>query len=159
MCWSVSGGFMVISCKLSRLCYTRNSRCNIVIILIQHSSTHLVIWRSFSFLIFFFFKHKTAYEMRISDWSSDVCSSDLLGYGGHIYLFVWGYRRTPIFAAARSSAGRTPCASAAKDCHNIAVTPRAEGVTAQCAAETSMPSGRLKQIGRASCRARGCQYV
>src|SRR3546814_7005941 len=28
---------------------------------------------------FFFFKQKTAYEMRISDWSSDVCSSDLLG--------------------------------------------------------------------------------
>src|SRR3546814_16791162 len=27
--------------------------------------------------VFFFFKHKTAYEMRISDWSSDVCSSDL----------------------------------------------------------------------------------
>src|SRR3546814_8256430 len=26
---------------------------------------------------FFFFKHKTAYEMRISDWSSDVCSADL----------------------------------------------------------------------------------
>src|SRR3546814_7645397 len=32
---------------------------------------------------FFFFKQKTAYEMRISDWSSDVCSSDLTGlYGG-----------------------------------------------------------------------------
>src|SRR3546814_10132875 len=29
-------------------------------------------------VFFFFFKHKTAYEMRISDWSSDVCSSDLL---------------------------------------------------------------------------------
>src|SRR3546814_8965631 len=29
------------------------------------------------FLLFFFFKQKTAYEMRISDWSSDVCSSDL----------------------------------------------------------------------------------
>src|SRR3546814_20009022 len=28
-------------------------------------------------VIFFFFKQKTAYEMRISDWSSDVCSSDL----------------------------------------------------------------------------------
>src|SRR3546814_2968522 len=28
-------------------------------------------------VFFFFFKHKTAYEMRISDWSSDVCSSDL----------------------------------------------------------------------------------
>src|SRR3546814_1198795 len=31
-----------------------------------------VVWT-----IFFFFKQKTAYEMRISDWSSDVCSSDL----------------------------------------------------------------------------------
>src|SRR3546814_3758025 len=30
---------------------------------------------------FFFFKQKTAYEMRISDWSSDVCSSDLLLLG------------------------------------------------------------------------------
>src|SRR3546814_3511035 len=29
--------------------------------------------------MFFFFKQKTAYEMRISDWSSDVCSSDLIG--------------------------------------------------------------------------------
>src|SRR3546814_10025323 len=31
--------------------------------------------------LYFFFKQKTAYEMRISDWSSDVCSSDLLGPG------------------------------------------------------------------------------
>src|SRR3546814_4745365 len=33
----------------------------------------------FYFVFFFFFKQKTAYEMRISDWSSDVCSSDLHG--------------------------------------------------------------------------------
>src|SRR3546814_5170596 len=34
-------------------------------------------------IFFFFFKQKTAYEMRISDWSSDVCSSDLrAGCGG-----------------------------------------------------------------------------
>src|SRR3546814_2127295 len=32
--------------------------------------------------VFFFFKQKTAYEMRISDWSSDVCSSDLGGAEG-----------------------------------------------------------------------------
>src|SRR3546814_7354923 len=32
---------------------------------------------------FFFFKQKTAYEMRISDWSSDVCSSDLLQHLRH----------------------------------------------------------------------------
>src|SRR3546814_9951692 len=30
------------------------------------------------YVLFFFFKQKTAYEMRISDWSSDVCSSDLV---------------------------------------------------------------------------------
>src|SRR3546814_17580416 len=32
-------------------------------------------------LVFFFVKQKTAYEMRISDWSSDVCSSDLSSWG------------------------------------------------------------------------------
>src|SRR3546814_6619684 len=36
---------------------------------------------SFLCICFFFFKQKTAYEMRISDWSSDVCSSDLLSGG------------------------------------------------------------------------------
>src|SRR3546814_2192787 len=36
---------------------------------------------------FFFFKQKTAYEMRISDWSSDVCSSDLHGKG-HALIFL-----------------------------------------------------------------------
>src|SRR3546814_7088758 len=34
-------------------------------------------YTGFSLFCFFFFKQKTAYEMRISDWSSDVCSSDL----------------------------------------------------------------------------------
>src|SRR3546814_6494092 len=40
-----------------------------------------MMWSSRYFLLtffFFFFKQKTAYEMRISDWSSDVCSSDLV---------------------------------------------------------------------------------
>src|SRR3546814_2159274 len=36
----------------------------------------MLVW-SVNFACFFFFKQKTAYEMRISDWSSDVCSSDL----------------------------------------------------------------------------------
>src|SRR3546814_3452721 len=35
------------------------------------------MWSSCCYIYFFFFKQKTAYEMRISDWSSDVCSSDL----------------------------------------------------------------------------------
>src|SRR3546814_3368342 len=40
-----------------------------------------IILRDYYVLLvfFFFFKQKTAYEMRISDWSSDVCSSDLRG--------------------------------------------------------------------------------
>src|SRR3546814_2067619 len=37
--------------------------------------------------IFFFFKQKTAYDMRISDWSSDVCSSDLLDA---LYFILYG---------------------------------------------------------------------
>src|SRR3546814_8662127 len=45
----------------------------------------LVILRSF------FFKQKTAYEMRISDWSSDVCSSDLI-----VGLGVVGLRRVGV---------------------------------------------------------------
>src|SRR3546814_19205192 len=39
--------------------------------------SHLLVISSFYIAVFFFFKQKTAYEMRISDWSSDVCSSDL----------------------------------------------------------------------------------
>src|SRR3546814_3476859 len=42
--------------------------------------------------VFFFFKQKTAYEMRISDWSSDVCSSDLIQVGAHAVqalILVW----------------------------------------------------------------------
>src|SRR3546814_7532247 len=43
------------------------------------------------FIACFFFKQKTAYEMRISDWSSDVCSSDLalvaiVVLAGHVHL-------------------------------------------------------------------------
>src|SRR3546814_2076626 len=47
------------------------------------SRSHLVSWSLLGLVccmlrgLFFFFKQKTAYEMRISDWSSDVCSSDL----------------------------------------------------------------------------------
>src|SRR3546814_8106278 len=37
-----------------------------------------------SFVFVFFFKQKTAYEMRISDWSSDVCSSDLITNPAHL---------------------------------------------------------------------------
>src|SRR3546814_6238645 len=43
---------------------------------------------------FFFFKQKTAYEMRISDWSSDVCSSDLLAANLSAAFVEAGHRST-----------------------------------------------------------------
>src|SRR3546814_11095382 len=59
----------------------------------------MVGFQSFGYQIwFFFFKQKTAYEMRISDWSSDVCSSDLqtfkvdgkLKFLGGVTVESWG---------------------------------------------------------------------
>src|SRR3546814_4978990 len=49
--------------------------------------------------VFFFFKQKTAYEMRISDWSSDVCSSDLA-----VFLVL-----EPAVQAARVQLGGVAC--------------------------------------------------
>src|SRR3546814_8661474 len=51
-------------------------------------------------VFFFFFKQKTAYEMRISDWSSDVCSSDLQNRR-HFTLRAW-----PCARAARAGPGQ-----------------------------------------------------
>src|SRR3546814_9392337 len=55
---------------------------------------------AYSFVCFFFFKQKTAYEMRISDWSSDVCSSDLIFMG---ILRYWS-RATTYSMTSRLSA-------------------------------------------------------
>src|SRR3546814_3808253 len=54
-------------------------------------------------LLFFVFKQKTAYEMRMSDWSSDVCSSDLLGRLGHYQIaeFIFAARLDPRFEGAQ----------------------------------------------------------
>src|SRR3546814_6979940 len=52
-------------------------------------------------LFFFFFKQKTAYEMRISDWSSDVCSSDLFPEIDH------NPRAKAIRAAIKHTPGQT----------------------------------------------------
>src|SRR3546814_2572266 len=45
----------------------------------------MLSWISLDSCCFFFFKQKTAYEMRISDWSSDVCSSDLVLGEDHVH--------------------------------------------------------------------------
>src|SRR3546814_1818656 len=48
----------------------------VYVLLCSHHKSHCASFSVFH-CYFFFFKQKTAYEMRISDWSSDVCSSDL----------------------------------------------------------------------------------
>src|SRR3546814_7893593 len=53
---------------------------------------------------FFFFKQKTAYEMRISDWSSDVCSSDLTAHR-LTTLQKPGHERVPFFFIKVDPAG------------------------------------------------------
>src|SRR3546814_1789125 len=86
------------------------------------------------FYFFFFFKQKTAYEMRISDWSSDVCSSDLRTC------------RPPRASGARRGEGRLLWSPS--DCPRLR-----EPGPRRCRRV------RRPQIGRASCRERVCQYV
>src|SRR3546814_9526678 len=82
-------------------------------------------------VFFFFFKQKTAYEMRISDWSSDVCSSDLA-------------------VPAHEVSSREDLDTAHAGIKGIAGTHRALAGTRELLAG---------EIGRASCRERVCQYV
>src|SRR3546814_16207990 len=115
------------------------------------------------FMYFFFFKQKTAYEMRISDWTSDVCSSDLLmvGTAGLPHVIV-RFFTVPKVSDARKSAGwalvfiallyTVAPAVGAMARLNILTTLYPEG--------TRAPSPTYEaQIGRASCRERVCTYV
>src|SRR3546814_3572027 len=86
-----------------------------------------------------FFKPKTAYEMRISDWSSDVCSADL-------WSIVWGGKGNQW--ANGSNFGYPPGV-------RVAVPLSDEHL-----AHTGPTTWSLEQeIGRESCRERGCHYV
>src|SRR3546814_2785683 len=76
-----------------------------------------------------FCKQKTAYEMRISDWCSDVCSSDLIVRISPDLPKDFEIRRDAYYSG-------------------LSLTPDAQ---AFCAS--------IREIGRASCRERVCQYV
>src|SRR3546814_8809251 len=98
----------------------------------------------FGVLLLFFFKQKTAYEMRISDWSSDVCSSDLQ-YGR-------GVERDLVKAAELYRAAAEQGLAEAQ--HNLGyLYERGLGV-GRNPAEAAVWS-----IGRAFCWERGCQFV
>src|SRR3546814_4484722 len=91
----------------------------------------------FYVFFFFFFKQKTAYEMRISDWSSDVCSSDLSQF-------------TPKEVETRDERQKLV--------FRVKVRLTQPGEMPQ--AKPGMPgAGYVRKIGSASCRERVCQYV
>src|SRR3546814_4994552 len=92
-------------------------------------------------IIVFFFKQKTAYEMRISDWSSDVCSSDL------------GRGRSRPHGGARAERGPR------RRIRPAATRPDDGGGPAGGDARRYGASLGRGEIGRASCRERVCQYV
>src|SRR3546814_9892741 len=86
----------------------------------------------------FFFKQKTAYEMRISDWSSDVCSSDLKS----LVAVSTGLLRALDRDQAEAVLG-----------HEVSHVANGDMVT------MTLLQGVLNKIGRASCRDRACPYV
>src|SRR3546814_7064962 len=105
------------------------------VVLICHSVCMISLFVFCQYMLlccFFFFKQKTAYEMRISDWSSDVCSSDLM-----IEVDVAARRIHLDVSDAEMDRRRTARATFANP----------------------YDRGYSKQIGRASCRERVCQYV
>src|SRR3546814_4394636 len=59
-------------------------------------------------LLLFFFKQKTAYDMRISDWSSDVCSSDLGDQGKALGDRIGAFRHVRSFAIDAVHKGTSP---------------------------------------------------
>src|SRR3546814_4236675 len=112
----------------------------------------------FSLYSFFFFKQKTAYEMRISDWSSDVCSSDLRRPAYHFHdLRALDAKKLVIFGAQLREAFRSDVIGVrvAHDEPSLPVRVERSRDTS-CAA---FPDYARNEIGRASCRERVCQYV
>src|SRR3546814_4980267 len=105
-------------------------------------------------MVFFFFKQKTAYDMRISDWSSDVCSSDLLALVHEDRARRSGRRRRKI---RRVSHDDVCGLAAALEAHTLHVG--AGGGFQDRPSDFSGAGEGDAEIGRASCRDRVCQYV
>src|SRR3546814_16801759 len=103
------------------------------------------------YFMFFFFKQKTAYEMRISDWSSDVCSSDLAGQH--------------LAEADHPGAVRRGKAGEAGNLREGEAAGRIDGIQLRLQLllrigdHLAIESIDIVQIGRASCRERVGQYV
>src|SRR3546814_8062886 len=98
-------------------------------------------------MIVFCFKQKTAYEMRISDWSSDVCSSDLARIDAGM--------DEQQFAAFRIGGP----AEAGEQFVMAGMSADGGAQRVGPAADAGGAVAQHRQIGRASCRERVCPYV
>src|SRR3546814_20962024 len=124
-------------------------------------------------MLVFLFKQKTAYDMRISDWSSDVCSSDLRRAAAEVLRgrrIAEGVRLTVIPATQAiyrqalqeglitifAQAGATVAAGICGPCSGVYTPLDASDVCLSTATRTD--PGRMGKIGRAACRGRVCQY-
>src|SRR3546814_4975126 len=128
--------------------------------------------------IFFLFKQKTAYEMRISDWSSDVCFSDLMNISNTMHHLR--YRADAAIGEIerrliRFSQRNSNYLSHAKDEWAIAFPGDDEmqaqmgehvldmvamfGLEGHSGFSASYARQYIDKIGKASCRERVCQYV
>src|SRR3546814_6876807 len=124
-------------------------------------------------LIFFYFKQKTAYEMRISDWSSDVCSSDLkrwcfapslaLGLGTDT-RFTLSYvhfeeDNIPDYGLPLTN-GKPTDGTRRSNWYGFRDVNTEETDSDSVMGELEHDfSGWLTEIGEAACRERGCQNV
>src|SRR3546814_6070140 len=100
--------------------------------------------------MFVFFKQKTAYEMRISDWSSDVCSSDLFGLGRRMRAIRQDVQKLPLVAIAYADLDFF---------HAIEHVELGDAKPGNAVDGYRPLHGRAVKIGRASCRESVCQYV
>src|SRR3546814_15069322 len=108
------------------------------------------------FSLFFFFKQKTAYEMRISDWSSDVCSSDLSKYTSQLSL-----DDAAACAEALGVSYETITIEPAVQAFGGMLAPAFNGREPDINEENLQSRGRgvTLKIGRAAWRGRGGQHV
>src|SRR3546814_14815137 len=110
-------------------------------------------------VLFFCFKQKTAYEMRISDWSSDVCSSDLQPLADALAALCRLHEQVFEVQARLGEERRIVVEVQREACRlalafgnqRLGIRPHAEQMRAQI--------GLGREIGRASWRERVCQYV
>src|SRR3546814_2305408 len=108
--------------------------------------------------VLFFFKQKTAYEMRISDWSSDVCSSDLRSADPEVIAPANSDALLPEDVQPQQRRQRSDRRDLRPEvaADDIGIDHR---LMRRAGDPRRIDRQRADEIGRASCRERGCQYV